>query len=97
MGSQSKSKSGGAKVAKAIGQGVVTIVALPVIATAAALYGSGKLVEGIGKGLSVGPEALLKSYRKMNGKMDNSTNPYVNGQAGQSSSQEGRGSRRHKN
>ncbi|KAI1794782.1 hypothetical protein LXA43DRAFT_1112257 [Ganoderma leucocontextum] len=66
-----KSKSGGAggKFVKAVGQGMFALVAMPVVATAAALYGSGKLVEGIGRGLSAGPEAVLKAYKKMDGKI----------------------------
>ena len=45
------------------------LVAMPVVVTAGALYGSGKLVEGIGRGLSAGPGAVLKAYRKIDEKI----------------------------
>ncbi len=43
------------------------LVAIPVVAAAAALYGSGKAVEGIGRGMSAGPQAALRAYRKIKG------------------------------
>ena len=67
--SSSSGTSSGAKVAKAVGQGMFALVAMPVVVTAGALYGSGKLVEGIGRGLSAGPGAVLKAYRKIDEKI----------------------------
>ena len=52
-----------------MGQGMFALVAMPVVAAAAAVYGSGKLVEGIGRGLSAGPEAVLRAYRRVDGKI----------------------------
>ena len=89
---RAKSKSSGGGARAALKQGTIALVMMPVVAAAALLYGTGKFFEGVGKGLSVGPEALLKSYRNMNGKSE-STNPYVNGKDG---SGEGRGSGRGK-
>ncbi|KAM5538611.1 hypothetical protein V8D89_007640 [Ganoderma adspersum] len=70
-----KGRSGGAKVARAVGQGMFALVALPVVAAAAAVYGSGKLVEGIGRGLSTGPEAVLRAYKKVDGKIKGAPSP----------------------
>ncbi|TBU61819.1 hypothetical protein BD310DRAFT_919930 [Dichomitus squalens] len=97
-GSKVKGSGTGSKFAKAIGQSAVAVITMPVIIAAAALYGTGKLLEGIGKGLSVGPEALLKAYKKTNGRPEAIVNPYVDGQGGvgDAGRREGRGSRRHK-
>lgn len=46
----------------AFSRGLLVMVLSPVAAFLAALWGAGKLVEGIGKGLSMGPEAAYKAH-----------------------------------
>ncbi|OJT12808.1 hypothetical protein TRAPUB_10643 [Trametes pubescens] len=47
----------------AFSRGLLVMVLSPVAAFLAALWGAGKLVEGIGKGLSMGPEAAYKAHQ----------------------------------
>ncbi|TBU23262.1 hypothetical protein BD309DRAFT_974113 [Dichomitus squalens] len=61
-------QSDGGKALKMLGTGVVAIVLPPVLIAGAAvasvgvmIYGCGKLLEGIGKGLAVGPETAYKA------------------------------------
>ena len=58
----------GGKALKMFGTGLLAIVLPPVLVTGAAIasagvmiYGCGKLLEGIGKGISVGPEMAYKA------------------------------------
>ncbi|RPD62845.1 hypothetical protein L227DRAFT_573364 [Lentinus tigrinus ALCF2SS1-6] len=70
-----KPRSSGAKVVRAVSTGLLAIVVPPIAvggvalaATGAVLYGSGKLVEGIGRGIAVGPEMVWKAYRSEGGR-----------------------------
>ncbi|KAI0632535.1 hypothetical protein C8Q77DRAFT_1159151 [Trametes polyzona] len=49
---------------RACSRGLFMMVIAPIAAFLAALYGAGKMVEGIGKGLSMGPEAAYRAYKK---------------------------------
>ncbi|RPD77377.1 hypothetical protein L226DRAFT_320814 [Lentinus tigrinus ALCF2SS1-7] len=92
-----KPRSSGAKVVRAVSTGLLAIVVPPIAvggvalaATGAVLYGSGKLVEGIGRGIAVGPEMVEKVERTTTrtrtigeGKMEKVVvNEYAYGRAG---------------
>ncbi|KAI0669153.1 hypothetical protein C8Q78DRAFT_198519 [Trametes maxima] len=56
--------------ASALGKGLYAIGAAPVVfvgaglaAMLAVLYGAGKLIEGLGKGVAIGPEVAYKAYK----------------------------------
>ncbi|KAI0647678.1 hypothetical protein C8Q79DRAFT_951424 [Trametes meyenii] len=56
--------------ASALGKGLYAIGAAPVVfvgaglaAMLAVLYGAGKLIEGFGKGVAIGPEVAYKAYK----------------------------------
>ncbi len=70
-----KERGSGAKFVRALSTGLLAIVVPPIAvggvaiaATGAVLYGSGKLVEGIGRGISVGPEMAWKAYKSERGR-----------------------------
>ncbi|KAI1789428.1 hypothetical protein LXA43DRAFT_579507 [Ganoderma leucocontextum] len=57
--------SRGVKAAKAFGMGLLCIVGIPVAAAVVTVggvvYGAGKVLEGVGKGLASGPEAAFNA------------------------------------
>ncbi|KAI0695776.1 hypothetical protein C8T65DRAFT_40506 [Cerioporus squamosus] len=70
-----KQRSSGAKFVRAVSTGLLAIVLPPIAvggvaiaATGVVLYGGGKLVEGIGRGISVGPEMAWKAYKSERGR-----------------------------
>ncbi|KAM5538141.1 hypothetical protein V8D89_008195, partial [Ganoderma adspersum] len=58
----------GVKAAKAFGIGLACLVGIPVGAAlftaGGVVYGAGKLLEGVGRGLAVGPEAVANAMNQ---------------------------------
>ena len=58
-------ESAGLKAAKNVGIGLACLVGIPVgaalLTAGGVLYGAGKILEGVGRGLAVGPEAVANA------------------------------------
>ena len=58
-------ESAGLKAAKAFGMGLACVVGIPVAAAlvtvGGVVYGAGKVLEGVGRGLAAGPEAAFNA------------------------------------
>lgn len=69
--SKSEGRGSGSKMAHAFSAGLLAIVVPPLAVAGAAVaasgfivYGTGKLLEGIGRGISVGPEKAWEAYER---------------------------------
>ncbi|CDO70834.1 hypothetical protein BN946_scf184801.g27 [Trametes cinnabarina] len=68
----------GMKAAKAFGLGLGALVASPFVLTGALVYGTGKILEGVGKGLTAGPKAAANELKAAFG---NDNEPRAGGNA----------------